>query len=53
MINTVKIVFLAVGLTLISAARTFGGPPFMTDDPEPVEYKHSEFYIFSTMDKTK
>jgi Putative MetA-pathway of phenol degradation len=29
------------------------GPPFMTDDPEPVELKHSEFYIFSTYDKTK
>ena len=29
------------------------GPPFLTDDPEPVEHKHSEFYIFSTYDKTK
>ncbi len=23
------------------------GPPFITDDPEPVEYKHWEFYISS------
>ena len=28
------------------------GPPFLTDDPAPVEYKHSEFYVFSTYDKT-
>ena len=21
------------------------GPPFVTDDPEPVEYKHWEFYV--------
>lgn len=28
------------------------GPPFMTDDPEPVEYKHGEFYVFSTHDET-
>ncbi|WP_018266753.1 outer membrane protein [Methylosinus sp. LW4] len=23
------------------------GPPFLTDDPEPVEYGHYEFYVFS------
>lgn len=28
------------------------GPPFMTDDPEPVEYQHSEFYIASQQTKT-
>ena len=22
------------------------GPPFRTDDPEAVEYKHAEFYVF-------
>jgi hypothetical protein len=27
-----------------------GGPPFLTDDPIPVDYKHWEFYIFSTLD---
>lgn len=26
------------------------GPPFLTDDPEPIEYRHSEAYMFSTMD---
>lgn len=31
----------------------FAGPPFLTDDPEPVEHRHSEFYVFSTYDKTK
>jgi len=23
------------------------GPPFRTDDPEPVDYQHYEFYTFS------
>ncbi|MGO9415216.1 MAG: hypothetical protein ACLP51_08770, partial [Syntrophobacteraceae bacterium] len=23
------------------------GPPFLTDDPEPVEYKHWEIYLAS------
>jgi hypothetical protein len=29
------------------------GPPFLTDDPEPVEYHHYEFYLFGIMDRTK
>jgi hypothetical protein len=28
------------------------GPPFMADDPEPVEYQHSEFYIASQQTKS-
>jgi hypothetical protein len=28
------------------------GPPFLTDDPEPVDYHHSEFYVFATDDQT-
>ena len=27
------------------------GPPFLTDDPEPIAYRHSEAYLFSTFDK--
>lgn len=28
------------------------GPHFMTDDPEPAEYKHHEFYIATQQVKT-
>jgi hypothetical protein len=28
------------------------GPPFLTDDPEPIDYGHWEFYTFSTLDRT-
>lgn len=28
----------------------FAGPPFLTDDPEPVPFKHYEVYLFSTVD---
>jgi hypothetical protein len=31
---------------------TAQGPPFQTDDPEPVDYGHYEFYIFGTADGT-
>ncbi len=32
------------------AATAFAGPPFLTDDPEPVSFKHYEVYLFSTAD---
>jgi hypothetical protein len=45
-----------VSLTLVTlcfasmAAR--GGPPFQTDDPEPIEFRHYEFYTFASSDGT-
>lgn len=46
----------ALGLTLALlsgwAAPALAGPPFQTDDPEPVDYGHYEFYSFATWDKT-
>lgn len=39
-----------IALTL-APLSVWAGPPFLTDDPEPVEYKHSEFYVFSTYDR--
>lgn len=41
---------LLIGMLL--AAPAFAGPPFLTDDPEPVPYGHYEFYVFSTLDST-
>jgi hypothetical protein len=35
----------------LASSPALAGPPFMTDDPIPVDYKSSEFYIFSTYDK--
>ena len=34
-------------LCLCSARIAFAGPPFVTDDPEPVEYQHWEIYLAS------
>ncbi len=36
--------------TLLAASRALAGPPFLTDDPEPVAYGHYEFYAFSALD---
>ena len=37
--------------TLVAGiAPCLAGPPFFTDDPEPVEFRHNEFYVFATLD---
>ena len=30
---------------LVAAATAHAGPPYVTDDPEPVEFRHWEFYL--------
>src|SRR5262249_36577758 len=32
---------------LLSSSPAPAGPPFITDDPEPTDYRHWELYIFS------
>src|ERR1700744_3264033 len=34
------------------SVRALAGPPFQTDDPEPVELGHYEFYVFAASDST-
>lgn len=38
--------------SLFLAVPVFAGPPFLTDDPEPVPYQHYEAYIFSSYDNS-
>jgi len=38
-------------LSLWIAGTAFGGPPFVTDDPEPVDYQNWEFYVASMQSK--
>jgi len=42
-----------VAVLLIVPSKALAGPPFLTDDPEPVEYHHSELYLFSIGTLTK
>jgi hypothetical protein len=39
-------------LALVVAHPASAGPPFLTDDPEPVELRHWEAYLFSTYDRS-
>jgi hypothetical protein len=41
------VILLVLGLP----PEVFAGPPYVTDDPEPVEYRHWEVYLASTFTK--
>ena len=41
-----------LALAGLGAATVHAGPPFYTDDPDPVDYRHNEFYVFSTLDRS-
>ena len=45
-----KIISTVAGVNLFFIAHSFAGPPFLTDDPEPVDYQHWEFYLFGNGD---
>jgi hypothetical protein len=51
--STRSIAALAVALVvLFASASAHAGPPFQTDDPEPVDYRHFEMYAFELSDGT-
>ena len=35
-----------IGALLVLCRPAFGGPPYVTDDPEPTDYGHYEIYLF-------
>jgi hypothetical protein len=48
-----RILLFPLVLLATCSATLQAGPPFQTDDPEPVDYKHYEFYTFSLADSTR
>jgi hypothetical protein len=48
-----RVATLVIALAAILAGRfSLAGPPFVTDDPEPVDYQHWEAYVFSAYDRS-
>ena len=41
----------AAALTAACSTAAWAGPPFLTDDPEPVKWRHFETYLFGTADR--
>jgi hypothetical protein len=50
--QTFLFVILFLWMVVVLAATAFAGPPFLTDDPAPVDFKHWEAYLFSTINIT-
>ena len=45
--------FFGLALAVLAvASRAHAGPPFQTDDPDPVPYRHFEMYAFTLVDST-
>jgi hypothetical protein len=42
----------AVLIALFASTTAHAGPPFQTDDPDPVEFRHFEMYAFELSDGT-
>ncbi len=40
----------AISFIFICISNAHAGPPFQTDDPEPVDFQHYEVYLFGTFD---
>jgi hypothetical protein len=39
-------------LVMLTTTGLWAGPPFQTDDPEPVDFRHYEVYLFGATDGT-
>jgi hypothetical protein len=46
--NIFRTILRALCLNLVLTTYSFAGPPFLTDDPEPVDLRHWEAYLFTS-----
>jgi Putative MetA-pathway of phenol degradation len=44
--------FVLLVMAFLLDATASAGPPFLTDDPDPVPFRHYEAYLFSTVDRS-
>jgi len=50
--STIKTIAKTVCALMVFSGAAMAGPPFQTDDPEPIDYGHYEFYTFGVTDGT-
>ena len=46
-----RTIFMVLLCVVGSATASYAGPPYFTDDPEPVDFQHWEFYVASQQAK--
>jgi len=47
-----KVVLGALAVLMTASTTALAGPPFQTDDPEPIDFRNYEFYTFASSDGT-
>jgi hypothetical protein len=47
-VRSVAPILVLCTLLALTAAPALAGPPYLTDDPEPTDYKHYEIYTFAS-----
>src|SRR5580658_10931205 len=45
-------IFAALAMLISASTAARAGPPFQTDDPEPIDFRNYEFYTFGSTDGT-
>jgi hypothetical protein len=51
--RSMRMVGMAGGISILLAQSAVAGPPYVTDDPEPTDYKHFEIYTFTSGTTTR
>jgi hypothetical protein len=51
--RSMRMVGMAGGILILLAQSAVAGPPYVTDDPEPTDYKHFEIYTFTSGTTTR
>jgi len=48
-----RTILISLFLLIFASRPALAGPPFLTDDPEPVDYRHWEVYLAASHERTK
>src|ERR1700710_255251 len=46
--RSIRMMGMAGGISILLTQSAVAGPPYVSDDPEPTDYKHFEIYTFNT-----
>ena len=47
-----RVAWFTVLVICCAVTRALAGPPFQTDDPEPIDFRNYEFYAFTSLSRT-
>lgn len=50
-VNSLLLISVVISVVTVSH-KAVAGPPFLTDDPQPTDLKHSELIVFATQDRS-